>query len=162
MILNLFQKTDKLSFAEIVSGTQLDQQTVTKNLVPMIFCKDNKAIFNSDAAEGKFSTTDTIALNMKFNPKKNHYQVDPPAEKDIQAVDDEKIALKRESVVKSAISKIMKSRKILHFDSIVVETRNLIILFSPTNQMILKGVADLVDLQILAETEEGSNLYKYL
>ena len=162
MIVNLFQRTDELTFEEIVKRTRLNEEIVASNLAVMVFCKGNKAIFTSSAKDGKFSPDDAIKLNMEFNPKRNSIQIDAPPTLSMLPHDDDKLPLKREFTLRSVIAKVMKARKRMSLSEITEEIQKMVILFRPSLELIKKAIKYLVDQQIIEEVEDRQEVYKYV
>ena len=158
--LMLFNNTDKLSYSEIKTQLGLDDVDVERVLHSLACAKytilskepNNKTIFHEDMFE----------FNMSFkNPMRRIKIPLQPVNERKKVV--EEVDRDRKYTIDASIVRIMKSRKVLGHQQLVLECVEMMSpTFKPNIKVIKKRIEDLIEREFLKRDETKRSTYKYV
>ncbi|KAL0376471.1 UNVERIFIED_CONTAM: Cullin-1 [Sesamum calycinum] len=167
----LFNASDRLSYQEIMAQLNLSDDDVVR-LLHSLSCAKYK-ILNKEPSTKTISSTDVFEFNSKFTDKMRRIKVRMPSlplfflypsspvdekKKVIEDVDKD-----RRYAIDASIVRIMKSRKVLGYQQLVMEcVEQLGRMFKPDVKAIKKRIEDLITRDYLERDKDNPNLFKYL
>ncbi|KAI9123095.1 hypothetical protein K1719_005984 [Acacia pycnantha] len=156
----LFNSSDRLSYSEIMTQLNLSDDDVTR-LLHSLSCAKYK-ILNKEPNTKSISSTDYFEFNSKFTDKMRRIKIPLPLvdenKKVIEDVDKD-----RRYAIDASIVRIMKSRKVLGYQQLVMEcVEQLGRMFKPDVKAIKKRIEDLISQDYLERDKDNANLFKYL
>ncbi|KAM4106885.1 hypothetical protein ACB094_04G099600 [Castanea mollissima] len=158
--LMLFNSSDRLSFSEIRTQLNLTDDDLVR-LLHSLSCAKYK-ILKKDPNTKTISPTDNFEFNYKFTDRMRRIKIPvPPVDerkKVIEAVDKD-----RRYTIDAAIVRIMKSRKVLELQKLVIEcVEQLSNMFKPDIKLIKKRIEDLITRDFLERDQDNPSMFKYL
>ncbi|XP_008802119.1 cullin-1 [Phoenix dactylifera] len=156
----LFNASDRLSYSEIMSQLNLTDDDVIR-LLHSLSCAKYK-ILNKEPNTKTISPTDYFEFNSKFTDKMRRIKIPlPPVDEKKKVVED--VDKDRRYAIDASIVRIMKSRKALGHQQLVMEcVEQLNRMFKPDFRAIKKRIEDLITRDYLERDKDNPNLYRYL
>ncbi|CAI9115589.1 OLC1v1016524C1 [Oldenlandia corymbosa var. corymbosa] len=156
----LFNESDSLSYQELKSQLDLSDDDL-KRVLHSLACAKYK-ILNKDPNTRTISPTDVFEFNAKFTDRMRRIKVPlPPVDEKKEVVAD--VDKDRRFAVDASIVRIMKSRKVLGYQALVMEcVEQLSRMFKPDVKVIKKRIEDLINREYLERDRENPNLFRYL
>eukprot|EP00298_Acanthocystis_sp_HF-20_P027197 c5211_g1_i1.p1 GENE.c5211_g1_i1~~c5211_g1_i1.p1 ORF type:complete len:741 (+),score=221.74 c5211_g1_i1:107-2329(+) len=164
-ILILFNNTEKFTFDEIRSRLNLSQDEAIRQLLTLSAGKFR--LLKKEPASKTISSSDTFSVNESFTSDKKRVKVPTISLKEISKEDKETtgqaVAEDRKHAIEAAIVRIMKARKQLDFQKLVLETsQQLIRLFKPDVKLIKTRMEDLIAREYLERDPNNPKIIRYL
>jgi cullin 1 len=159
-LLLLFNGADKLSYSEIVTQLNLSDDDVIR-LLHSLSCAKYK-ILNKEPNNKSISPNDVFEFNSKFTDKMRRIKIPlPPVDEKKKVVED--VDKDRRYAIDASIVRIMKSRKVLNHQQLVMEcVEQLGRMFKPDFKAIKKRIEDLITRDYLERDKDNPNVYRYL
>ncbi|KAI5680407.1 hypothetical protein M9H77_01634 [Catharanthus roseus] len=156
----LFNSADRLSYSEIKTQLNLADDDLIR-LLQSLACAKYK-ILTKEPNTRTVSTSDYFAFNTKFTDRMRRIRIPlPPVDERKKVVED--VDKDRRYAIDASIVRIMKSRKVLGHQQLVMEcVEQLGRMFKPDFKAIKKRIEDLITRDYLERDKENPNLYKYL
>ncbi|GAB4851262.1 hypothetical protein Ancab_030558 [Ancistrocladus abbreviatus] len=156
----LFNASDRLSYSEIMSQLNLNDDDVVR-LLHSLSCAKYK-ILNKEPNTKTISPTDYFEFNPKFTDKMRRIKIPlPPVGEKKKVIED--VEKDRRYAIDASIVRIMKSRKVLNHQQLVMEcVEQLGRMFKPDFKAIKKRIEDLITRDYLERDKDNANLYRYL
>jgi cullin 1 len=157
-IIKLFLKKMDNTFQDIINNLSIDKDkllTYLNNLVK------NKLLLSN---EDKIDESTILTFNKHFKSKKIRFSLPIPSVDKSQEEGKNKIQVceNRNEIIKAAIVRIMKSKKTLDHNSIIIELSNNISLFQPQVKNIKICIENLIDREYLERSTDNPSVYNYL
>ncbi|XP_058084193.1 cullin-1-like [Magnolia sinica] len=156
----LFNTSDRLSYSEIMTQLNLtDDDTV--RLLHSLSCAKYK-ILNKEPNTKTISPTDYFEFNSKFTDKMRRIKIPlPPVDEKKKVIED--VDKDRRYAIDASIVRIMKSRKVLGHQQLVMEcVEQLGRMFKPDFKAIKKRIEDLITRDYLERDKDNPNMFRYL
>ncbi|KAL5711512.1 Cullin-1 [Ranunculus cassubicifolius] len=159
-LLLLFNDAEKLSFPEIRDQLNLTDDDVIR-LLHSLSCAKYK-ILNKEPNTKTISQKDMFSFNNKFTDKMRRIRIPlPPVDEKKKVIED--VDKDRKYAIDAAIVRIMKSRKVLGHQQLVMEcVEQLSKSFKPDFKVIKKRIEDLIGREFLERDAANPQMYKYL
>ncbi|KAM3357884.1 cullin-1 [Capsicum galapagoense] len=156
----LFNASDRLSYQEIMTQLNLSDDDVVR-LLHSLSCAKYK-ILNKEPSTKTISPTDVFEFNFKFTDKMRRIKIPlPPVDEKKKVIED--VDKDRRYAIDASIVRIMKSRKVLGYQQLVMEcVEQLGRMFKPDVKAIKKRIEDLITRDYLERDKDNPNLFKYL
>ncbi|MED6138689.1 Cullin-1 [Stylosanthes scabra] len=114
----LFNSSDRLSYSEIMTQLNLSDDDVIR-LLHSLSCAKYK-ILNKEPSTKTISSTDYFEFNAKFTDKMRRIKIPlPPVDEKKKVIED--VDKDRRYAIDASIVRIMKSRKVLNYQQLVME-----------------------------------------
>ncbi|KAJ9154482.1 hypothetical protein P3X46_027809 [Hevea brasiliensis] len=167
----LFNSSDRLSYSEIMTQLNLTDDDVIR-LLHSLSCAKYR-ILNKEPNTKSISPTDYFEFNSKFTDNKSRIKIPlPPVDEKKKAIEDpvdekkkviEDVDKDRRYAIDASIVRIMKSRKVLGHQQLVMEcVEQLGRMFKPDFKAIKKRIEDLITRDYLERDKDNPNLFRYL
>ncbi|KAF1887345.1 hypothetical protein Lal_00040947 [Lupinus albus] len=156
----LFNSSSRLSYSEIMTQLNLTDDDVIR-LLHSLSCAKYK-ILNKEPNTKTISSTDYFEFNSKFTDKMRRIKIPlPPVDEKKKVIED--VDKDRRYAIDASIVRIMKSRKVLSYQQLVVEcVEQMGRMFKPDVKAIKKRIEDLISRDYLERDRDNPNLFKYL
>ncbi|KAF8035286.1 hypothetical protein BT93_C1342 [Corymbia citriodora subsp. variegata] len=156
----LFNSSDKLSYSEIMTQLNLTDDDVVR-LLHSLSCAKYK-ILNKEPNTKSIASTDHFEFNFKFTDKMRRIKIPlPPVDEKKKVIED--VDKDRRYAIDASIVRIMKSRKVLGHQQLVMEcVEQLGRMFKPDFKAIKKRIEDLITRDYLERDKDNPNLFRYL
>ncbi|KEH37311.1 putative cullin protein, neddylation [Medicago truncatula] len=156
----LFNSSDRLSYSEIMAQLNLTDDDVIR-LLHSLSCAKYK-ILNKEPSTKAILPTDSFEFNSKFTDKMRRIKIPlPPVDEKKKVIED--VDKDRRYAIDASIVRIMKSRKVLNYQQLVMEcVEQLGRMFKPDVKAIKKRIEDLISRDYLERDKDNANLFKYL
>ncbi|KAH1147308.1 hypothetical protein GLYMA_15G154000v4 [Glycine max] len=156
----LFNSSDRLSYSEIMTQLNLSDDDVIR-LLHSLSCAKYK-ILNKEPNTKTISSTDYFEFNSKFTDKMRRIKIPlPPVDEKKKVIED--VDKDRRYAIDASIVRIMKSRKVLSYQQLVMEcVEQLGRMFKPDVKAIKKRIEDLISRDYLERDKDNANLFRYL
>ncbi|WOK94711.1 cullin-1-like [Canna indica] len=156
----LFNASDRLSYSEIMTQLNLSDDDVVR-LLHSLSCAKYK-ILNKEPNTKSISPNDVFEFNSKFTDKMRRIKIPlPPVDEKKKVIED--VDKDRRYAIDASIVRIMKSRKVLGYQQLVMEcVEQLGRMFKPDFKAIKKRIEDLITRDYLERDKENPNLFRYL
>ncbi|OAY83577.1 Cullin-1 [Ananas comosus] len=156
----LFNASDRLSYSEIMSQLNLSDDDVIR-LLHSLSCAKYK-ILNKEPNTKNISPTDYFEFNSKFTDKMRRIKIPlPPVDEKKKVIED--VDKDRRYAIDASIVRIMKSRKVLGHQQLVMEcVEQLSRMFKPDFKAIKKRIEDLISRDYLERDKDNPNTFRYL
>jgi len=164
-LLMAFNKSNEWTYEELLAETDIPEKECNRALVSMIMGKTANRVLRKDT-KGELKKTDKITVNDSFHNRLHKVKIltitkpgdaDADADKIIKKVDED-----RRHEIEAAIVRIMKTRKQLNHNQLVIEvTEQLKSRFSPTPAIIKKRIEALIEREYLSRDSKDRKLYNY-
>ncbi|RYR13223.1 hypothetical protein Ahy_B04g070339 isoform B [Arachis hypogaea] len=156
----LFNTSDRLSYSEIMTQLNLSDDDVIR-LLHSLSCAKYK-ILNKEPSTKTISSTDYFEFNAKFTDKMRRIKIPlPPVDEKKKVIED--VDKDRRYAIDASIVRIMKSRKVLNYQQLVMEcVEQLGRMFKPDVKAIKKRIEDLISRDYLERDKDNANLFRYL
>ncbi|OIW06777.1 hypothetical protein TanjilG_11502 [Lupinus angustifolius] len=156
----LFNTADRLSYSEIMTQLNLTNEDLVR-LLHSLSCAKYK-ILKKEPNTKTISPNDTFQFNSKFSDRMRRIKIPLPVvderRKVIEDVDKD-----RRYAIDAAIVRIMKSRKVLGHQQLVVDcVEQLSRMFKPDIKAIKKRIEDLISRDYLERDKDNQNTFRYL
>ncbi|KAK3441043.1 hypothetical protein EUGRSUZ_B01294 [Eucalyptus grandis] len=156
----LFNSSDRLSYSEIMTQLNLTDSDVVR-LLHSLSCAKYK-ILNKEPNTKNIAPTDHFEFNSKFTDKMRRIKIPlPPVDEKKKVIED--VDKDRTYAIDASIVRIMKSRKVLGHQQLVMEcVEQLRHMFKPDFKAIKKRIEDLITRDYLERDKDNPNLFRYL
>ncbi|XP_004508284.1 cullin-1-like [Cicer arietinum] len=156
----LFNSSDRLSYSEIMTQLNLLDEDVIR-LLHSLSCAKYKILIKEPNTK-TISPTDYFEFNSKFTDKMRRIKIPlPPVDEKKKVIED--VDKDRRYAIDASIVRIMKSRKVLGYQQLVMEcVEQLGRMFKPDVKAIKKRIEDLISRDYLERDKENPNMFKYL
>ncbi|KAF9678012.1 hypothetical protein SADUNF_Sadunf08G0167600 [Salix dunnii] len=156
----LFNSSDRLSYSEIMTQLNLTDDDVVR-LLHSLSCAKYK-ILNKEPNTKIISPTDHFEFNSRFTDKMRRIKIPlPPVDEKKKVIED--VDKDRRYAIDASIVRIMKSRKVLGHQQLVMEcVEQLGRMFKPDFKAIKKRIEDLITRDYLERDKENPNMFRYL
>ncbi|XP_062144130.1 cullin-1-like isoform X2 [Alnus glutinosa] len=156
----LFNNADRLSYSEIMTQLNLTQDDLVR-LLHSLSCAKYK-ILNKEPNTETILPTDNFEFNSKFTDRMRRIKILlPPVDERRKVIED--VDKDRRYAIDAAIVRIMKSRRVLDHQQLVMEcVEQLGPMFKPDIKAIKKRIEDLITRDYLERDKENPNVFKYL
>jgi cullin 3 len=166
-ILIAFNKREEWTFEELIAETDIPEKECHRSLQSMILGKTANRVLKKDPPGREISKNDKIKVNDGFTSRLHKVKILSVTAK--QGEDREDIDKTRTKVdedrrheIEAAIVRIMKTRKTLEHNKLVIEVvEQLKSRFSPTPQVIKKRIEALIEREYLSRDSRDRKLYNY-
>jgi cullin 1 len=170
-IINLFSKSISYSFNNIKEQLKLDINILEMYLKNLLFYKliiveninsgDNQ---NNEDNESDFNSETIISFNQKYKNKKIKIILENPTIKNSKKDNKNKeiVEEQRVDIIKANIVKIMKTKKILSYNNLIIEVNKNISIFKPQVKTIKKCIEILIDREYLERSTKDYSILNYL
>jgi cullin 3 len=167
VILMAFNKREMWTFEELIAETDIPEKECHRSLQSMILGKTANRVLKKDPPGREISKNDKIKVNDGFTSRLHKVKILSVTAK--QGEDREDIDKTRTKVdedrrheIEAAIVRIMKTRKTLEHNKLVIEVvEQLKSRFSPTPQVIKKRIEALIEREYLSRDSRDRKLYNY-
>jgi hypothetical protein len=165
-ILLLFNNQDTWTYEQIKSKVEITDSELQANLL-MLSVKYPILIKGSPEDKEKIDNTETLTFNAKFNSQTRRLVTKPAkitaARRPEETSELERDILKeREFIIDSVAIRVMKSRRVLDYNNIIIETKKLITMFTPDPTMMKKRIESLVEREYLKRDENDHTKFIYV
>jgi len=165
-ILLLFNNQDVWTYEQIKSKVEITDSELQANLL-MICAKYPILIKGEPEDKEKINPTETLTFNPKFNSAQKRLVTKPAkitaAKRPEETSELERDILKeREFIIDSVVIRVMKSRRVLLYNDIIIETKKLITMFTPDPTMMKKRIESLVEREYLKRDENDHSKFVYV
>ncbi|RWR95312.1 cullin-1 isoform X1 [Cinnamomum micranthum f. kanehirae] len=159
-VLLLFNASDRLSYSEIMTQLNLTDEDIVR-LLHSLSCAKYK-ILNKEPNTKTISPTDYFEFNSKFTDKLRRIKIPlPPVDEKKKVIED--VDKDRRYAIDASIVRIMKSRKVLGHQQLVMEcVEQLGPMFKPDFKAIKKRIEDLISRDYLERDKDNPNMFRYL
>ncbi|KAD6453837.1 hypothetical protein R6Q59_015626 [Mikania micrantha] len=156
----LFNSSDRLSYQEIMSQLNLPDNDVVR-LLHSLSCAKYKILIKEPNTK-TISPSDYFEFNSKFTDKMRRIKISlPPVDEKKKVI--EEVDMDRRYAIDASIVRIMKSRKVLGYQQLVMEcVEQLGHMFKPDVKAIKKRIEDLITREYLERDKGNANLFRYL
>jgi cullin 1 len=156
----LFNTADKLSYSEIMTQLNLTNEDLVR-LLHSLSCAKYKILVKEPNTK-TISPNDSFQFNSKFTDKMRRIKIPlPPVDERKKVIED--VDKDRRYAIDAAIVRIMKSRKVLGHQQLVLEcVEQLGRMFKPDINAIKKRIEDLITRDYLERDKENPNTFRYL
>ncbi|KAJ6714593.1 CULLIN [Salix viminalis] len=159
-LLMLFNTSDKLSYPEIMTQSNLSNDDLPR-LLHSLSCGKYK-ILSKEPNTKTVTQNDSFEFNRKFNDRMRRIKVPLPLVDERKKVVED-VYKDRRYAIDAAIVRIMKSRKVLGYQQLVMEcVEQLSRMFKPDIKAIKKRIEDLISQEYLEREKENPNMFRYL
>ncbi|KAK9083871.1 hypothetical protein Scep_030342 [Stephania cephalantha] len=159
-VLLLFNSADRLSYSEIMAQLNLTDDDIVR-LLHSLSCAKYKILIKEPNTK-TISPTDYFEFNSKFTDKMRRIKIPlPPVDEKKKVIED--VDKDRRYAIDASIVRIMKSRKVLGHQQLVMEcVEQLGRMFKPDFKAIKKRIEDLITRDYLERDKENPNMFRYL
>ncbi|KAG2697365.1 hypothetical protein I3760_07G102200 [Carya illinoinensis] len=156
----LFNNADRLSYSEMMTQLNLTHDDLVR-LLHSLSCAKYK-ILNKEPNTKTILQTDNFEFNSKFTDRMRRIKVPlPPVDERKRVIED--VDKDRRYAIDAALVRIMKSRKVLGHQQLVMEcVEQLGRMFKPDIKAIKKRMEDLITRDYLERDKDNQNIFKYL
>lgn len=156
----LFNSSDRLNYSEIMTQLNLSDDDIVR-LLHSLSCAKYK-ILNKEPNTKTISPTDHFEFNSKFTDKMRRIKIPlPPVDEKKKVIED--VDKDRRYAIDASIVRIMKSRKVLGHQQLVLEcVEQLGRMFKPDFKAIKKRIEDLITRDYLERDKSNPNMFRYL
>lgn len=164
-VLMLFNDADCLTYQQISSATRIPEKELIRHLQSLSLAKYR--VLRKEPLEKEVKPTDKFHFNENFSSRSRRVKMQViSAQKEDERernqtkgrIDDD-----RRPVIDTVIVRIMKHRKVLEHNKLIMEvTSQLISSFEPNPQDIKKRIESLVDREYLERQKDNRQVYEYL
>ncbi|KAK9996245.1 hypothetical protein SO802_020931 [Lithocarpus litseifolius] len=156
----LFNSSDRLSFSEIRTQLNLTDDDLVR-LLHSLSCAKYK-ILKKEPNTKTISPTDNFEFNYKFTDRMRRIKIPvPPVDERKKVI--EEVDKDRRYTIDAVIVRIMKSRKVLELQKLVIEcVEQLSNMFKPDIKLIKMRIEDLITRDYLERDQDNPSMFKYL
>ncbi|XP_061369357.1 cullin-1-like [Gastrolobium bilobum] len=156
----LFNTADRLSYSELMTQLNLTHEDLVR-LLHSLSCAKYK-ILTKEPNTKVVSPNDSFEFNSKFTDKMRRIKIPlPPVDERKKIIED--VDKDRRYAIDAAIVRIMKSRKVLVHQQLVLECVELLgRMFKPDIKAIKKRIEDLISRDYMERDKDNQNTFRYL
>ncbi|KAF7120678.1 hypothetical protein RHSIM_Rhsim13G0015200 [Rhododendron simsii] len=156
----LFNQSDRLSYSEIKTQLNLADDDLVR-LLQSLSCAKYKILIKEPNTK-TVTPNDNFEFNSKFTDKMRRIRIPlPPVDERKRVVED--VDKDRRYSIDASIVRIMKSRKVLGHQQLVMEcVEQLSRMFKPDFKAIKKRIEDLITRDYLERDKDNPNMFRYL
>jgi len=160
----LFNDAGELSYREVQERTGLHDDDLIR-LLHSLSCTKYKILCHTAGGGGdgkSIRKDDHFCFNRAFTSKASRIKIPlPPVDEKKKVVED--VDKERKHVVDATIVRVMKSRKVLQHQQLVIEVvQQLSRTFNPDFKLIKKRIEDLISREYLERDREDAGMFRYL
>ncbi|XP_062017965.1 cullin-1-like [Rosa rugosa] len=160
-LLLLFNDSDRLSFSEILTQLKLTNEDLVR-LLSSLSCAKYKILIKEPNTK-TVKPDDNFVFNSMFTDKMRKIRIPLPPMVDEKKKVTEDVDKERKYAIDAALVRIMKSRKVLGHQKLVMECVEMVqSIFKPDIKTIKKRIEDLITRDYLERDQEDSNMFKYV
>ena len=157
-ILNLYMRKEFYKIEEIVAELGMKKGECLSYIENLI---KYKILISEDE---ELDDDSKITFNKSFSYKKIHFNIPLPS---VEKSKDEnknkqEVNIHRMEIIKATIVRIMKSKKKIKHNNLIIEVTSGISMFQPNVKDIKISIENLIEREYLERSEEGSDIYNYL
>lgn len=159
-VLLLFNNEERLSYADIKNELNLTDEDIVR-LLHSLSCAKYKILIKEPSSK-MVEATDAFSFNTNFTDKMRRIKIPlPPMDEKKKVIED--VDKDRRYAIDASIVRIMKSRKVLGHQQLVLEcVEQLGRMFKPDFKIIKKRIEDLIAREYLERDKENPNNFRYL
>ncbi|GJP55653.1 hypothetical protein CLOM_g14596 [Closterium sp. NIES-68] len=159
-VLLLFNASERLSYSDIKNQLNLTDEDIVR-LLHSLSCAKYKILLKEPAGK-TIDHSDVFAFNPAFTDKMRRIKVPlPPMDEKKKVIED--VDKDRRYAIDASIVRIMKSRKVLGHQQLVLEcVEQLGRMFKPDFKVIKKRIEDLIAREYLERDKDNPNNFRYL
>jgi len=176
-ILMLFQDSPILTYGEVKQMTNLPEEILYEHIYNMINPKMGRLLIKERGKDRNLLLTEKLTLNTNYKNASLRVSLLPsavsrrPDPEDSKKGDSEskqqeellkQLAKRRAAILQSTIVKIMKGRRTLGHNDLIIEVIKLILEFKPTPAMIKQEIEYLIEADYLKRDEKIISQYIYV
>ncbi|KAI3437587.1 hypothetical protein D9Q98_000040 [Chlorella vulgaris] len=155
-----FNDSELMSYGDLKELTKLPDEDLTRCLASLTLSK-YKLLAKEGGGKG-ISPSDSFRINAKFTDRMRRIRVPLPPVDDRKKVQED-VDKDRKHAIEAAIVRIMKSRKALKHQQLLVEVvQQLQRMFAPDVKVIKRAIDSLIERDYLERDANDQQLYKYL
>nr|POE56936.1 cullin-1 [Quercus suber] len=156
----LFNSSDRLSYSDIMTELNLTDDYIVR-ILHSLSCAKYKILTKVPNTK-TISPTDYFEFNSKFTDKMRRIKIPlPPVDEKKKVIED--VVLDRRYNIDASMVRIMKSRKVLGHQQLVMEcVEQLGRMFKPDLKAIKKRIEDLITRDYLERDKDKPNLLRYV
>lgn len=164
-VLMLFNSHDTLTYKEIAEATQIPDDELIRHLQSLSLAKHR--VLRKEPREKEVKPDDKFFFNNDFSCRNRRIKMQViTAQKENESERNQtrgRIDADRGPVIDTVIVRIMKNRKVLEHNKLILEvTKLLVSRFEPNAQEIKKRIESLVDREYLERQQDKRQVYQYL
>ncbi|XP_050368069.1 cullin-1-like [Argentina anserina] len=160
-LLLLFNHSDRLTFSEISTQLNLSNEDVDR-LLTSLSCAKYKILVKEPNTK-TVKPEDSFVFNSKFTDRMRKIKIPLPPMVDEKKKVTEDVEKERKYVIDAALVRIMKSRKVLGHQKLIMECVEMLQpIFRPDVKAIKKRIENLIAGEYLERDKEDSSIFKYL
>ncbi|CCH40763.1 hypothetical protein BN7_297 [Wickerhamomyces ciferrii] len=165
IIVLLFEENDELTFSQIETLTQIPKSDLIRSLQSIAVAPRTRILTKKPMSKD-IKPNDLFKFNNSFSSPMtkvkiltvaNKIENDSERNKTMEKIDED-----RKFELDAAIVRIMKSRKTLRHNELIVETVKQITRFKPSPQFIKKRIEALLEREYLQRDKDDRGIYHYL
>lgn len=165
VILMLFNDSESCTVEAIAAGTNLSDRELHRTIRSLVTTKLLVAETPLPASDD-ISPDCVIRFNSKFKSRKKRMRLSTAVQRESASETkrtEESVDEDRKSLLQISIVRIMKSRKVLNYRTLMEEVIRMVSArFKPTVQIIKKCIEDLIAMEYLERSTENTNELRYL
>ncbi|KAH7941929.1 hypothetical protein HPB49_018584 [Dermacentor silvarum] len=166
-LLMLFNSRDKMSYDEIASETEIPEKDLIRALSSLCTGKASERVLTKTPDTAEVQRDNVFAVNGAFMSSRQIVKIQS-CQKDSADTEYDKslvanLGQERKYMIEAAIVRIMKTRKKLSHNDLVIEVMNqLRARFTPSSATLKKVVDDLIGREYLERATEDPGVYIYM
>ncbi|XP_037276310.2 cullin-3-like [Rhipicephalus microplus] len=166
-VLMLFNRYDAISCQDIASETNIPETSLVRALNSMCMGKASEPLLTKTPATNEIENDHIFAVNEAFTSGLQKVKIESTSSKKIAALKKDEPVVNldedRRYELEAAIVRIMKARKTLLYEDLLVEvTKSLQTRYTPSPAAFRKRVDALVEREYLEKASEDPEVYNYI
>ncbi|XP_057440709.1 cullin-1-like isoform X2 [Lotus japonicus] len=159
-VLLLFNTADRLTYSEIMTQLNLNHEDLVR-ILHSLSCAKYKLLIKEPNTK-TISQNDSFEFNSKFTDRMKKIKIPLPSVDERKKIIDD-VDKDRRYAIDAAIMRIMKSRKVLAHQQLVLECVEMMSrMFKPDIKVIKKRIEDLIAREYLERDKDNANTFRYL
>lgn len=149
----------QMSYDEVRVRLDIEDEGIVKRLLHSLACGKYKILVKTPAGNS-INPSDHFAVNQSFSCKQLKIRV-PMAWLD-ESHNPKRVEDDRTNAIEAAIVRIMKTRKQLRHQELIMQVVEHLRFFKPNPKIIKRRIETLIDRDYLERDDEDENLYRYV